>query len=243
MKRYSNRKTKLIIFAFCLLKPGKSTCDALSAVVKRVVRIKSLYAERPITTPERMFEVATNELSTDRLEFIYVTHADVQHYRESLLPRYSRVRTIPGTQQFHFLSVLQDKKLLTKRYGNSTNFQAHDVLQPLPDETAEEMEIDQEEPAQHMIPQIGEFYALAFGNTYQIGRAVENFFDTSTTKFMMMRKAGQGGIALNWPLSEKFQDFEFSKIIAKVSTPYYYDPKKNYRLQADDLAVIHNAGY
>lgn len=190
-----------------------------------------------------MYEVATEELSSARLEFIYVTRDDVGYYRESLQQRYMRVQTIPGTQQFHFLSVLDGQKLQAKRYAYSVNSQTLEVIEPLPEEAPERMEIDFENSTEVSLPIIGEFYAISYGKTYQIGRAVEIFPERKCAKFMMMKKVRQAGIGLNWPLTEKFQEFEFSKILLKLSPPYYDDPKKNYRLEEHDITAIHNAGF
>lgn len=70
-----------------------------------------------------MFEVASAEISSPTLEFVYVTREDIGYYREILVNRYAKIRTIPRTRQWHFIAALENKRLLAKRYGNSINSQ------------------------------------------------------------------------------------------------------------------------
>lgn len=103
-------------------------------------------------------------------------------------------------------------------------------------ENVEDMEI--KEDNQNFVPIVGEFYALALRKTYQIGQALQLNPEAETARFLMMKKAGPGGVSLSWPPVEKFQDTEYSKIIIKVSAPRYIDDKKTYRLSDDDIIAV-----
>lgn len=213
----------------------------MSAVVKGTIRLKGLYSKDPIVTSRRMFEVATKELTTSKLEFIYVTREEVDNTRQILEPRYRELTTIPGTRGFHFLAVEPGKKLLTKRYANSTNHHTYDVLKIQNDDIEEAMDIDETENTAIEPPIIGEFYAIKFAKTYLIGRAIQVFSDRQTANFMIMKKAGMGGHALTWPETEKVHESEFDMILVRVSPPYYKEKTKNYRLKDEDLALIKSA--
>lgn len=210
----------------------------MSAVVKNTIRLKSLYSKEPILTAVRMFEVAGKELSTPKLEFIYVTREDCNSMRESLKPRYKLLSTIPGTRQFHYLAVEDGKKLMTKRYASSNNEQIYDVLKQPSELVIDNMEVDVEEAAQSEPPIVGEFYALKFAKTYLVGRTTELFLERETATFTMMRKSGKGGCSLTWPDADKSQELEFSNVITKVSPPYYNIKTGSYRLTHDDLTRI-----
>lgn len=217
---------------------GKSTADAMSAVVKNTIRLKSLYSKEPILTALRMFEVAGKELATPKLEFIYVTREDCSSMRESLKPRYKLLSTIPGTRQFHYLAVEDGKKLLTKRYASSNNQQIYDVLKQHNELVNDNMEVDVEVTAQTEPPIVGEFYALKFAKTYLVGRTTELSLERQTATFTMMRKSGKGGCSLTWPDVDKSHEIEFSNVITKVSRPYFNIKTGSYRLTHDDLTLI-----
>lgn len=216
---------------------GKSTCDAMSSIVKRTTRLRSLshaYRHNPITTPLKMFEVAQADLTSPMLEFLYVTRDDVDYYRESLKPRYAKMRKIKGTRQWHYVAVGEGRQLITKRFGFSTNCQTFDVIV---EDDDEEMEVENT----LVVPIIGEFYAIALGKTYQIGVVLQVFAEQETTQFQMMKKAGKGGVSLTWPPAEKLEEVDTSTIIMKVSAPVFNEQKQTYRLTEIDVTAVREA--
>lgn len=207
--------------------------------MKRTIRLRSLHpspGDEIINTPEVMYNVASAELTSPNLEFLYITRDDVDYYRESLKPRYGMMKKLKGTRQWHYLEVGVNKTLTTKRYAFSTSSETYEPIEA-PSPYYEGMETDNEDN-QIVEPIIGEFYAIALRRTYQIGRATDLDPKNGTARFLMMRKAGPGGMSLSWPESEKLQDTELSKVIMKVTPPRYVQDKKTYRLSNDDIAAI-----
>lgn len=212
---------------------GKSTCDAMSAVVKRTIRLRSLSSLLPIITPERMFEVARDELSSSTLEFIYVTCEDVDYYRRSLAPRYARLKTIPGTQKWHYLAVEDEKRLVTKRFGYSGNTEVLDVLCSPPENPTTDKSDDARSDTLFM--KVGDFYGIEMNSTYQIGQVTEIYEERAVAKFLMMKKSENW---LYWPIADMFQEVEFSNIITRVQPPEYDDMVDYYKLKDSDLAAV-----
>lgn len=232
--------SKLTFDVICvnMIFTGKSTCDAMSSVVKRTIRLKSVHPlpeDEPIINPEDMFRVASAGLTSPKLEFLYVTREDNDYWREFLKPRYANMKKIKGTRQWHYLEVGINKTLITKRFGFSTDFEIHHPIKLPTEENLEEMETDN----RIILPVIGEFYAISLRKTYQVGQAAEDFPKRDTARFLMMKKAGPGGVSLTWPQVEKCQEFEYNKILMKIDPPKYIDEKKTYRLSTDDIDAIH----
>lgn len=72
----------------------------MSAIVKRTIRLRSLNKRNePIITPADMFRVASEELTSPRLEFLYVTRDDTDYFREALKPSYAKMKKLKGTRQ------------------------------------------------------------------------------------------------------------------------------------------------
>lgn len=69
---------------FCATSHGKSTCDAMSAVVKCSAKRESLVRGQRITEANVLFEYCENKLATPMLCFFYVTAEEVKAQRPIL---------------------------------------------------------------------------------------------------------------------------------------------------------------
>lgn len=98
---------------------GKSQCDAMSAVVKRTLRLASLRDRVKILTATEAYDYCVNHLKNETKEFIFVTQEYVSSIEPELDVRYSTVKTIPGTQGYHSFVPLSDIEIETRTYSLS----------------------------------------------------------------------------------------------------------------------------
>lgn len=101
---------------------GKGPSDGLGGTVKREARRASL--QRPldgqITTPRHLFDWCVENLTN--CNFAYLTEKDHEEEAELLKIRFTRLRTIPGTQKMHCFVPDGKKQLIVKLYSADTEF-------------------------------------------------------------------------------------------------------------------------
>lgn len=210
---------------------GKSTCDALSAVVKRTVRLKSLNDGVIIISAEKMFDVAKQSLTSPTLEFLFVSEAQVSIVRQSMIPRYKRLNRICGIRPNHHFEVQDNKIIQMKRYSASEAFVQ---LYMLNDEDENDMDID---VPQHKV-ELGDFVAVRVGRMYQVGMVVNITVDDFSFILRTMQRKGKGGLALVWPESVNEYEVSNHEILTVLAAPMFSPAGKNYKLNAVDVQTI-----
>jgi hypothetical protein len=96
---------------------GKSECDAMSAQIKRNLRLASDRDRKIITNVEIALDHCVNKLTSETLQFIYVKKDEVTAAKPALEARYKQGRTIPGTRSFHCVKFIKYGEIETKPYS------------------------------------------------------------------------------------------------------------------------------
>lgn len=287
-------------------------CDAMSAVVKRSMRLHSLKGKIIITTAIDMFREASRLLTSKSLMFIYVEKDEVQGWREKLEPRYKCVRRIPAIQNAHGILIQDDKTVHIKKFSASSEFVKFNAIKtpitPAPEHTVSDEPAPTEtqasgseagrtsrlpilkvsrapkrhtqQPAiqlapqpvtqeglRHLVPeapqpvgreglqplnpqppqaqrtpvrehQIGVFYCIQVGKTYQIGQATEFDANSETLSLRMMQKKGYAGKALKWPNNERLLQVSYAAVLSPVQAPHPVPPREFYYLHEGDLELV-----
>lgn len=100
---------------------GKSTCDAISAVVKKNARMKVIRDNELITTAKKMYEVCRDTQTTQTLVFIYISKEEVAQVAAIREPQYLKCKSIAGTRNFHFVEPLSENSIKCRIYSSDTN--------------------------------------------------------------------------------------------------------------------------
>ena len=99
---------------------GKGPCDGIGGTVKRLAAKANL--QRPyssqIMTPRQLFDWAVQNI--EGVHFKYCTIDDYRQEEIFLEERLKISRTIPGTQKLHCFIPLNNAKILTKSFSNSS---------------------------------------------------------------------------------------------------------------------------
>jgi hypothetical protein len=109
---------------------GKSECDALSAQIKRSLRLASLRDKKFITTVDAALKYCTEKLACETLNFIYVKKEVAAEIKPKLVERYKNAKTIPGTRSFHCVKFLQDGEIEAKPYSLCIEGKRHRLVFP-----------------------------------------------------------------------------------------------------------------
>lgn len=92
---------------------GKSPCDGIGGTVKRLAAWASLQASVSghILSPEDLFNFAVANIKG--ITFVYASSEEIHAHEQSLIPRFSTIKTIVGTRSQHrFVPVSKDEILL-----------------------------------------------------------------------------------------------------------------------------------
>ena len=105
---------------------GKNACDGIGASVKSNARRESLrkVSDNYILTPQDLYKWATEYFKN--IECFFSSKDDYLKATEKLQNRLASAKTIPGTQLFHCIKLLNDaKKLELKRFSASEDSQLY----------------------------------------------------------------------------------------------------------------------
>lgn len=111
MKAEFNIDAEWNFFATC---HGKGPCDALGGVLKRNAAKASLQ-NKSITNAKQLYEWAITQDS--RVNYSYFTNDDFLDLQEKDRKRYDNVKTIPGTQKYHFFTPENEISIRVKNYS------------------------------------------------------------------------------------------------------------------------------
>jgi len=199
---------------------GKSTCDAMSAVVKRFVRLRALNENRLIVKAQHVFNTAREALTTEFLEFIYVYRSEVQYEREVISTRYEAVEKIPGIRKFHCMEIESDGCIRAKRYSDSSSYEKFCIFKE--DNTFQPAEESDTEFT------VDTFYAVLIGSKYEIGILIKVEAASCECCFSMMKITDREKVELRWPLNVKEQRVPYRDVLCQIenltsSSPCIYE--------------------
>lgn len=102
---------------------GKGPCDGVGGTVKRLAARASLQRalDRQITTAEELYEWATEPHNLDNIQVEFSRQIDYLEVKEKLEIRYSKIKSIPGTQKLHAVIPSTDGTLIVKEYSGSNS--------------------------------------------------------------------------------------------------------------------------
>jgi hypothetical protein len=96
---------------------GKSECDAMSAQIKRNLRLASDRDRKIITNLELAADHCITKLTSETLQFIVVKSEEILAAKPALEARYVHGKTIPGTRSFHCIKYVQYGEIETRPYS------------------------------------------------------------------------------------------------------------------------------
>lgn len=102
---------------------GKGPCDGVGGTVKRMAARASLQRalDAQITTVHDLYEWAIEPNNLKNVVVKYSSEKDYSEAKEKLDVRYTRAKTIAGTQKLHCIIPKDDGSLLVKNYSRSTD--------------------------------------------------------------------------------------------------------------------------
>jgi hypothetical protein len=195
---------------------GKSECDAMSAQIKRSLRLASLRDKKFITTTEAALKFCVEKLACETLNFIYVKKEMVAESKARLDERYRGAKTIPGTRSFHCVRFLQHGEIDAKPYSlciQGKRYQIGRVMGPGADPQALES-VDQIE--------VGSYLVINMLGIKTLGRveAIRSEDGGFIFKPMNCRK---GANSFRWPFIAHSLFISFDDVLFKVDNPMTED--------------------
>ncbi|OXA37878.1 hypothetical protein Fcan01_27325 [Folsomia candida] len=212
---------------------GKSECDAMSAVVKSSIRLKSLKGQL-ITTPKSMFDVAVKEMTEPgRLEFIYVTKDNVTETKARLQPRYDLCKIIYGTRACHGFRPVDKTSLKMFKYSANEEFKLLHAYKSNTEISGEE-ELAGVQLHLETIFKVGNYYAVRSGRFFQIGIMIQINNYEREGELLMMKRSGK-----NWvfPHPEKTEHFNYEDILCQLQPPTRESIKSIYKFTKEDTVL------
>lgn len=100
---------------------GKGPCDGVGGTVKRAAARASLQLpfDKKISTSQELYEWAKNSSSFQNIDFKFSSIEDYKRATEVLNLRYTKAKTIQGTQQFHCAIPNKDGSLTMRIFSSS----------------------------------------------------------------------------------------------------------------------------
>jgi hypothetical protein len=184
---------------------GKSECDALSAQIKRSLRLASLRDKKFITTADAALKYCTEKLACETLNFIYIKKEVVSEMKPKLEERYKNGKTIPGTRSFHCVKFLQHGEIEAKPYSLCIEGKKYRLGR----------EVEREEPVVNSLDQVvvGSYVVINMLGIKTLGRIEAVKIDDGGFTFKPMKRR-KGANSFQWPIIShslfiSFDDFLF----------------------------------
>lgn len=109
-------------WSFFATSHGKSPCDGIGAVVKRLTTKASL--QRPlaeqITSAAKMYDFCKDNIKAIKFFFVYAQ--DVNKVRNQLDKRFEKAKTLPGTRSMHHFTPLPNFRIGAKRLSSDEQY-------------------------------------------------------------------------------------------------------------------------
>lgn len=182
---------------------GKSTCDAISAVVKCATRRESLVEGELITEPDHMFNFCRGRLTSPTLEFVFVSKEHVAVQRPILAQRYRPFKTIKGTRKHHAFIPKRNGIMRMGRTSYSELFVEIDF---------KEVEICDFNSSN---VELGSFYSFYEAGNYHVGMLVDEDGEEGDIKLQVM-KINRRSRAASWPDPLVFTDVAYRDVLMKL---------------------------
>ena len=188
---------------------GKSPCDGMGGVTKRMASRASLQAQfrNHIRTPKDLFDFASHSIKN--VKYFYVTSAQVIAHAESfrLEEPYIKYKGITGTRMYHHYKPLTSGKMLVKRFSSDQNgleigMYQQDALR----ESFDDYDID-------------DYIACKYDKNWYVGLITEKSREQNDfhLKFMKHSEKSQ---SFTWPDLSDTCWVPVEDIICKIPTPY-----------------------
>jgi len=209
---------------------GKLNCDAMSAVVKRTIRLRSTRDNEKILSAEKMYSVAKRVLSSGTLEFVFVDKNEVFTMRNHLSERYESCMKIPGIRSYHYFDATATTKILAKVYSASDSYETYRVLKDSVTISATQTE------EEYDVITLGEFYGIYISKSFQVGKVILLDSGSDEVTMSMMKKSGKDGRVLKWPPNPMEYVVSQIDMLAPITAPELC--KGSYRLSEADRSVL-----
>jgi hypothetical protein len=204
---------------------GKSSCDAMVAVAKRSTRLESLKPGRNILRAEEMFNFCRQKLTSEKLEFYFVSKEGFADKVADLNKNYRNAKTVPGTRSYH--SIIPDRTgdsetlLQLRLLSSSAEFVTHNIghVESLPPVCEPER-----------------FVAAKINNDWQVGVVQLVDHDINEAEINFMKRVGRGN-RLKWPPVDLIHILPFANILCNVSRPLT-DDGDIYSLREEDITLV-----
>ena len=123
---------------------GKSPCDGIGGVTKRMASRASLQAAyvNHIRTPENLFNFADREISN--VKYFWVPTEKVMRFADfyKLGDRYKKYKSITGTRMFHHFSPKSSNSIIVKRFSEDRNDQRIEIKMTVDEDELDELDFD-----------------------------------------------------------------------------------------------------
>lgn len=203
---------------------GKSTCDAISAVVKCHTRRESLKGTF-ITTAREMYLHCDEKLSSATLQFIWVPKDSVSAERATLRDRYGHYHSIEGTRKYHMFKPKDNDVIVLARTSDST--------------TVTEINFKEVENTDYGTENliIGKFYAFVEAKNYQVGMLVDDNIEIGEATFNYLKMNRHKRI-LEWPEPFHLTYIPHRDILLELRDPIQNDDGVSLTIEKDQHHAI-----
>ncbi|XP_058803484.1 uncharacterized protein LOC131671234 [Phymastichus coffea] len=106
---------KIVSYNFFATSHGKSACDGIGAVVKRIARKASKQRVQILNAKQMHDYLSTKE---SKIKILYVDDSAVEARGKSLAKRFSSAKTVKDTRQYHFFEPIDQKTMKVKFYSS-----------------------------------------------------------------------------------------------------------------------------
>lgn len=202
---------------------GKSPCDGIGGLVKRVTAVESLkrIQHNQILTPEDMYNFCRNKFKD--IIFFYIPKSDIDEDREFLKTRFLYTQRIPGTRSFHRFKPINSSNIEVMRSSDQVDSIKYDI-----DSSAKK------EPS--LI--IGSYIACIYDNNWWIGLVLEVFNEDEDADIKFMHY-NQKTKTFKWPSREDKCLVPFSHFLCEINElSFTSKSRRQYNLSSKEMTTI-----
>lgn len=206
---------------------GKSPCDGIGGIVKRLVARASLQAhlKNHILSASDMYNWCVKNING--IQFFYITKEECAITRKNLESRFANYTTLAGTRAYHCfvpenLTTINISRISSDLNKIPATFTSNAVALPM----------------EHFQCQPGDYVASVYDDEWFVGNIEEICEDTYDCLIRFMHHAVNKSI-LYWPSREDKCHIPYEHILCKVSPPSVQGRSaRNYVLDSKDFSKI-----
>lgn len=206
---------------------GKNSCDAMSAVVKRSLRIACNRDDEKILDMETAYEFCRQKLAKENMQFIKVTLAEVIASFNELDERYSKVSTVPGTQSFHCI-IPDEDRIICKVYSSSSESKIS---------AFGEQVVEIEQPILSKVF-LGCYVGFRMARSTCLGMVQGINVMEKQVKVLAMQKLGKGN-SFQWPTIDTILKISSDDLLVIVNAPST-ETGRIYKMVKEDYEELNN---